>query len=73
MSKYFSIDGYWKDDKSEFYGYIVKEYDDSEEEEELDDLIFYYGMGEEDLKQAIEAGEDTIEDFVITNYEEITL
>jgi hypothetical protein len=27
MSKYFSIEGYWKDDKSEFEGFIVKEYD----------------------------------------------
>lgn len=73
MSKYFSIDGYWKDGKSDFYDYIVREYDDSEEDEELDDLIFYYGMSENDLKYAIEAGEDTMEDFVITKYEEITL
>jgi len=69
MSKYFSIDGYYKDDKSEFNGYIVKEYDDVDEE--LDDLIFFYGLSEEDVKQAIEDGGDDILDFVITSYEEI--
>ena len=69
MSKYFSIDGYYKDDKSQFNGYIVKEYDDVDEE--LDDLIFFYGLSEEDIKDAIEDGGDDILDFVITSYEEI--
>ena len=44
MSKYFSIDGYWKDDKSEFSGYIVKEFDDVEEDEDRDNKIFFYGL-----------------------------
>lgn len=69
MSKYFSIDGYWLDDKSEFNGLIVKEYDDMNEEE--DDDVFFFGMGESDLKNAIEDGEETTLDFVITSYEEI--
>ena len=69
MSKYFSINGYYKDDKSEFNGYIVKEYDDVDEE--LDDLIFFYGLSEEDIKQAIEDGGEDILEFVITSYEEI--
>ena len=69
MSKYFSIDGYWLDDKSEFNGLIVKEYDDMNEEE--DDDVFFFGMGENDLKNAIEDGEETTLDFVITSYEEI--
>lgn len=73
MSKYFSIDGYWKDDKSEFYDYIVKEYDDSEGDEELDALIFYFGMGENEIKDAIAMGENTTDEFVITSYKEITL
>jgi hypothetical protein len=65
MSKYFEIQGYWKDDKSEFSG-IVKEYDDYIEEEEDD--IFLYGMGESDIKEAIKDGENTNLDFVITSY-----
>ncbi len=72
MSKYFSINGYYKDDKSEFEGLIVKEYDDAEEDESRDDQIFFYGLSEADIQQAIaDGGEDDILEFVITSYEEI--
>jgi hypothetical protein len=72
MSKYFSINGYWIDDKSEFEGYIVKEFDDCEENEADDDRIFFYGLSENNIIQAIEEGEEgTALDFVITSYEEI--
>ncbi len=72
MSKYFSINGYYKDDKSEFEGLIVKEYDDAEEDESRDDQIFFYGLSETDIQQAIiDGGEDDILEFVITSYEEI--
>lgn len=71
MSKFFSIDGYWKDDKSEFEGYIVKEFDDSEEDENRDDQIFYYGLSESEIQQAIADGGDDNLDFVITSFEEI--
>ena len=70
--KYFSIEGYWKDDKTEFSG-IVTNYDDAELDEdgnEVDDDIFYYGLDEDEIKEAIEMGEDTALDFVITSYEE---
>jgi hypothetical protein len=65
MAKYYLIDGYFKDDKSEFNGFIVKDYDDATDG---DDDVFYYGLSEENLKEAIIAGEDTSFDFVITNY-----
>jgi hypothetical protein len=72
MSRYFSIDGYWKDNKSEFEGLIVKEYDDAEEDENRDNQIFYYGLSETNIQQIIVEGEDNgILDFVITSYEEI--
>ena len=71
MSKYFKIEGYWKDDKSEFSDYIVKEYNDVEENESDDDLIFFYGMGVKDLEIAVKDGNETMSDFVITTYEEI--
>ena len=72
MSKYFSIDGYWKDDKSEFSGLIVKEFDDTEEDEQKDDRIFFYGLSESAIQQAIADGADgTALEFVITSYEEI--
>jgi hypothetical protein len=66
MSKYFEINGYWKDNREEFSGYIVREFDDVDEE--LDDLIFYYGLGESDLENS---SEDDALDFVVTSFEEI--
>lgn len=70
ISKYFKISGYWKYDKSEFDGHIVKEFNDVEERESDDNLIFYYGLSEENLKNSNE--DDSLE-FVITSYEEIEL
>ena len=72
MCKYFSIDGYWKDDQTEFSDYIVKEYDDSEETEERDDMIFYYGLSENEIKDAIASPDENGLAFVITSYEETT-
>lgn len=72
MSKYFSVNGYFKDDKSEFVGYIIKEFDDAEEDEERDDQIFYYGLSEGEIQKMIVDGEDNGNvDFVITSYKEI--
>jgi hypothetical protein len=71
MSKYFSINGYYKDDKSEFEGLIVKEYDDAEEDENRDDQIFYYGLSDNDLKHSVDTGGNDMLDFVVTSYEEI--
>jgi hypothetical protein len=68
MSKYFTIDGYWIDNKESFSGYIVKEFDNASED---DDNVFFYGMSEKDLQDAIQAKEDTTLDFVITRYEQI--
>lgn len=66
MSKYFSINGYWKDDLTSIVGALVREYDDSAED---DDDIFYYGLSEHDIKDAIENPNETILEFVITSYE----
>jgi hypothetical protein len=71
MSKYFSINGFWKDDKSEFEDYIVKEFDDTESDEQADDRIFEYGWSKADLNDAVAVGEDGIFDFVITSFKEI--
>ena len=68
MSKYFSIDGYWKDDLTEFNGNVVKEYDDAEEDEEADNSIFYYGMSENDIIDAIANPDENNLEFVITSY-----
>ena len=65
--KVFSIDGYWKDDNSSFCGYKVAEMDCTPEGYSDDD-IFFYGLSEDDIKSDIDNTE-TINDFVITDYE----
>lgn len=71
MNRYFSIDGYYIDDKNEFNGYIVKEFDDIDEGNNDEDNVFFYGLSEDNIKQAIIDGEDGAVDFVITDYHEI--
>ena len=73
---YFKVNGYWKDDKSEFEGYIIREFDDAIPEGETDcgftdDDIFFYGLSETDIIEAIRLGEDTVNDFVLTNLVDI--
>ena len=69
MREFFEIDGYWKDDKETFQGYIVTNFEDIPDE--TDDDIFYYGFDEQELKDCIELGEETIHEFVITGYTKI--
>lgn len=66
--KYLYINGYWKNDKSEFNDYMVSTYDDSNDEDEDEDIIFFYGLSEENVKEAINLKENTMLDFVITSY-----
>ena len=61
----FLINGYWKDDKTKFSDYLVTDYDDNAEDE---DEIFYFGLNEEEIKEAIKLGWDTALEFVITSY-----
>jgi len=61
----FSISGYWKDDQSEFDGYLVKVGGMGEDDEK----IFFYFEEEDEIKQMVEDGLETGEDFVITSYE----
>jgi hypothetical protein len=68
-AEYFEIDGYWKDDKSQFTDYLVCVYDGSEELDEEDDTeVFFFGLSEKEIQEAINLGEDTVHDFVITSY-----
>tara|TARA_B100000953_G_scaffold228898_1_gene190477 strand:+ start:290 stop:727 length:438 start_codon:yes stop_codon:yes gene_type:complete len=74
MRRYFSINGYYADDKTEFEGYIVTNFNDNENEDNpMDNDIFFYGLSEYDLQEAIKDGEDTGLDFVITSYEEVIM
>ena len=68
--KYFKISGYWKDDKSEFNDYIVKDNYDVNDSD-IDNNIFYYGLNENKIKDVINKKENTIHEFVITLYKEV--
>ena len=68
--KYFKISGYWKDDKSEFNDYIVKDNYDVNDSD-IDNNIFYYGLNENKIKDPINKKENTIHEFVITLYKEV--
>lgn len=67
IPKLFKIDGYFVDDNTEFLGYLVTEYDDTPKGMHDDD-IFFYGLSEQDIKDAINSGEPVCGDFIITSY-----
>lgn len=75
MREFFEVNGYWKDDKSEFEGLIVTNFDDAPDETYPygEDDIFFFGLEESSLKEAVELVEDTMHDFVITSYTKIIL
>lgn len=57
------VNGYWKDDKSEFTGYLIT---DESPENVNDDEIFYYVNHEESIKSFM--SKDGPAEFVITSY-----
>jgi len=63
--RFLFISGYWKDNKVEFEDYQVKT---SDGRDENDDNVFFYGMNEDVIKDAIKQKENTIHEFVITSY-----
>ena len=66
MAHYFSISGYWKSDLEPFDGHIVKSTHDIDEDN--DDNVFFYGLDEHNIKEAILLKEKTAHDFVINDY-----
>lgn len=70
-NKFFYINGYFKDDKTEFENYLVSVFDglDEESSDFNDEDIFFYGLSEEEIIEAIENPfiQNNLE-FVITSY-----
>jgi hypothetical protein len=62
MRKYWSVSGYFKDDKTEFNDYIVTNYNDASDD---DDDVFFFGLSEEDMRHS---NEDDALEFVITSF-----
>lgn len=65
----FSTSGYFVDDHSEFDDYLIAEFDDTPRGYS-DDQIFFYGLSESDIQNAIASGEP-VDDFVLTGYQEV--
>lgn len=63
----FSINGYWIDDKSEFENYLVWEYHDLPAYIDEDE-IFFYGLSEQAIKEAIKYQQPVNGEFIITSY-----
>ena len=71
MFNFFEIDGYFKDDGTEFTGYVVT--DAEEIIEDRDDDIFWYGLTEDMIKEYIDNPPlEGVIDFVITSYRKIS-
>lgn len=80
-SPYYFIDGYWQDSPEEtFKDYLVSI--EEAESFENDDELFFTFLGKDELIKAYEEGEETSNEFVVTDYrrfeeedisEEITL
>lgn len=62
--KVFEVNGYWKDDSTEFEGELIAEFDDVPDGWNDEDFLFF-GLSEEDLINS--STEDGLE-FVITSY-----
>lgn len=58
------VNGYWKDNKETFEGYLVVDENDGVDN---DDVFFVMSL--EEIKEAIALGEAGPYDFVITSYE----
>lgn len=69
--QFFYISGYFKDDNSEFENYLVSVFDglDEESSDFNDKDIFFYGLSEEEIIEAMNNPfENNVLEFVITEY-----
>ena len=62
----FSITGYFADDEDPIEAALITDYD-STPDGYADEEIFFYGLSEQELKEAVTSGEP-VDDFVVTGY-----
>lgn len=69
-NKLFYINGYFKDDKTEFENYLVSVFDglDEESSDFNDEDIFFYGLSEKEIIEAMDTTKPNGLEFVITAY-----
>lgn len=66
--KVFSVSGYFVDDPDNTIdGYLIAEFNETPQGYRDED-IFFYGLSEKDIKEAIKTKEP-VSDFIITSYE----
>jgi hypothetical protein len=76
MKPFYYIDGYWVDEGPEeggFCDFIVSEYDEVLENEDVDNCIFFYGLEECEIINAIQTAEPVNLEFVITGYSKFSM
>lgn len=71
LATVFSVDGYWKKDGQKFHNYYATDSENT-------DFLMYYrrpivfrGLSEEDIKESIKDGLETVRDFVFTHYRRV--
>jgi hypothetical protein len=69
-SNLFRISGHFADSGKEFSDYVVYEY--GEEPDDCDEEIFWYGLSEQDIKDAIDSKQPIHNGFFITSYSVIS-
>lgn len=67
-NKVFKVKGFWKNDKSEFEDYLISECE-GVPKGYADDQIFFHGLSEKQIKDAIKQGVNSEFEFVMTEYE----
>lgn len=74
MTNFFEINGYWKDNNNDkLISRIVSDSGSLPDETEpyTDEDIFFYGLSEKELSEAVKLKEKTIHEFVITSYKKL--
>jgi len=73
--RFYIIDGFWTDDRSNFYDYVVTDthdvLDDRNSSGLTDDDIFFYGLSREALTRAVETRQPVANQFVITSFRKL--
>lgn len=74
MNRFFVINGYWLGEpNSSLDGYIVAQNEEALESEEIDSRVFFHGLSEDDLSEAVKTEEPVNGEFVVTAFVEISM
>ena len=73
--RFYIIDGFWTDNRSMFYDYVVTDthdiLDDGHSSGLTDDDIFFYGLTKESLQNAVQTRQPIDNQFVVTSFRKL--